>query len=37
MKELLTNRPDTADQMLDFILQREGGFVNDPKDPGRPG
>jgi lysozyme family protein len=23
-----------ADRMLDFILQREGGFVNDPKDPG---
>jgi lysozyme family protein len=23
-----------AEQMLDFILEREGGFVNDPKDPG---
>jgi lysozyme family protein len=24
----------TPEQMIDFILAREGGFVNDPKDPG---
>ena len=25
---------NAASRMLDFIMEREGGFVNDPKDPG---
>lgn len=29
-----TQKIRAADRMLDFILEREGGFVNDPKDPG---
>lgn len=29
-----TQQIRAADRMLDFILEREGGFVNDPKDPG---
>jgi lysozyme family protein len=29
-----TQQIQTADRMIDFILEREGGFVNDPKDPG---
>jgi len=29
-----TQQITDAARMLDFILEREGGFVNDPKDPG---
>lgn len=29
-----TQQIATADRILDFILEREGGFINDPKDPG---
>jgi lysozyme family protein len=29
-----TFKTDTAEKMLDFIMEREGGFVNNPADPG---
>jgi len=34
MTELNTQQIKNAARMLDFIMERGGGFVNDPKDPG---
>ena len=34
MMELIPQQLKHAGRMLDFIMEREGGFVNDPKDPG---